>query len=97
MGVKTERNFITTNAVSNIMSVPRNPPLKYVDTSKGAQHLVEVKHNDYWKLGLYLACVSIINDIRPLNSHSFGVRLKLLGQISNSHSRPPPPPKSHSF
>ena len=32
--------------------------------------------------------------IRPLNSHSFGVRLKLLGQISHSHSRPP---KSHSF
>ena len=31
---------------------------------------------------------------RPLNSHSFGVRLKLLGQISHSHSRPP---KSHSF
>lgn len=42
MGTKTTRNFITTNAVTNIMSVPRNPPLKYVDTSKGSQHLVAV-------------------------------------------------------
>ena len=27
-----------------------------------------------------------VHDARPLNSHSFGVRLTLLGQISLSHS-----------
>lgn len=42
MGTKTSRNFITTNAVNTIMSVPRKPQSKYVDTPKGAQHLVEV-------------------------------------------------------
>ena len=26
-----------------------------------------------------------MDNLRPLNSHSFGVRLKLLGQISHSH------------
>ena len=31
---------------------------------------------------------------RPLKSHSFGVRLKLFGQISHSHSKPT---KSHYF
>ena len=44
MGTKTTRNFITTNAVNNIMSVPRKPPSKYVDSPKGTKHLVEVNN-----------------------------------------------------
>lgn len=43
MGTKTSRNFITTNAVTNILSVPRIPAPKYVDTPKGAKHTVEVR------------------------------------------------------
>lgn len=45
MATKTTRNFITTNAVTNIMSVPRKPASKYVDAPKGTQHLVEVCKN----------------------------------------------------
>ena len=43
MGTKTSRNFITTNAVNNILSVPRIPAPKYVDTPMGAKHTVEVR------------------------------------------------------
>lgn len=35
MGIKTNKNFITQNAVSNIMSVPKKPEKNLVDTKKG--------------------------------------------------------------
>jgi len=35
MGLKTTKNFITQNAVENIMSVPKKPDRNYVDTKKG--------------------------------------------------------------
>lgn len=62
MGTKTTRNFITTNAVNNIMSVPRKPPSKYVDSPKGTKHLVEesgmvpkyTKKKDYGQTPHYL-------------------------------------------
>ena len=38
MGVKSNKNFITTNAVENIMSVPKIPEKKYADTKNGATH-----------------------------------------------------------
>ena len=38
MGVKSNKNFITTNAVENIMSVPKKPEKKYADTKIGATH-----------------------------------------------------------
>ena len=42
MGSKTTKNFITTNAVNNIMSVPRKPAPKYVDTVMGTRCDMEV-------------------------------------------------------
>jgi hypothetical protein len=41
MGLRTTKNFITTNAVENIMSVPKNPEHVYVDTKKGDKHLLD--------------------------------------------------------
>lgn len=41
MGLKTEKNFITQNAVQNIMSVPKKPEKNYVDTRKGDKHLLD--------------------------------------------------------
>ncbi len=41
MGAKSTRNFIATNAVSNIMSVPRKPAIGYVDTALGSRHQLE--------------------------------------------------------
>lgn len=35
MGFKTTKNFITQNAMENIMSVPRKPNKNFVDTKKG--------------------------------------------------------------
>lgn len=35
MGSKSNKNYITTNAVNNIMAVPRKPAAKYVDTVSG--------------------------------------------------------------
>ena len=32
MGVKSNKNFITTNAVENIMSVPKKPAARFADT-----------------------------------------------------------------
>lgn len=41
MGLKTTKNFITTNAVENITSVPRKPEKKFVDTRIGdTQNLI---------------------------------------------------------
>lgn len=35
MGLQTRKNFITLNAMTNIMSVPRKPVKCYVDTKEG--------------------------------------------------------------
>jgi hypothetical protein len=35
MGSKSNKNYVTTNAVNNIMAVPRKPAAKYVDTVSG--------------------------------------------------------------
>ena len=42
MGAKSTRNFVTANAVYNVMSVPRKPAAKYVDTAGGTTHDLEV-------------------------------------------------------
>lgn len=41
MGLKTTKNFITQNAVSNIMSVPKKPEKNYCDTRIGDKHPLE--------------------------------------------------------
>ncbi|KAK3587935.1 hypothetical protein CHS0354_014450 [Potamilus streckersoni] len=41
MGLKTTKNFITTNAVQTITSVPRKPEKIYVDTRKGDKHYLD--------------------------------------------------------
>jgi len=38
MGLRTNKNFITENAVETIMSVPRKPQKVYVDTRRGDKH-----------------------------------------------------------
>ena len=35
MGIKTTKNFITTNAVENIMAVPKKPAKNFADTRHG--------------------------------------------------------------
>jgi hypothetical protein len=35
MGIKTTKNFITTNAVENIMAVPKKPATNFADTRNG--------------------------------------------------------------
>ena len=42
MGLKSNKNFINTNAVENIMSVAKKPQPKYVDTPGGTTNNVEV-------------------------------------------------------
>ena len=61
MGMKTNKNFITQNAVSNIMSVPKKPEKIFVDTNKGDKHSLipsglEPKyiHRDVSTLSLYV-------------------------------------------
>lgn len=41
MGLKTTKNFITQNAVENIMSVTKKPEKNYADTRKGDKHPLE--------------------------------------------------------
>lgn len=38
MGLRTNKDFITENAVQNIMSVPKKPVKNYVDTRRGDKH-----------------------------------------------------------
>jgi len=62
MGVKSNKNFITTNAVENIMSVPKKPAAKFADTRDGAIHDLEdsgltlkyVKKGNYGETPNYL-------------------------------------------
>ena len=42
MGLKSNKNFINTNAVENIMSVAKKPQPKYVDTPGGTTNNLEV-------------------------------------------------------
>ncbi|XP_026692710.2 enkurin-like [Ciona intestinalis] len=41
LGIRTNKNFINTNAVENIMSVTKKPLPKYVDTRCGDNNLLE--------------------------------------------------------
>lgn len=42
MGLKTTKDFITTNAVENIMSVPKKPEKNFVDTRGGDKQPLEL-------------------------------------------------------
>ena len=42
MGLKSNKNFIHTNAVENIMSVAKKPQPKYVDTPGGTTNNLDV-------------------------------------------------------
>ncbi|XP_020607842.1 enkurin-like [Orbicella faveolata] len=62
MGLNSTKNHITTNAVENIMSVPKKPEKKFADTRGGATHPLEpsgltpkyVNKKDYGKTPAYL-------------------------------------------
>lgn len=62
MGVTTNKNFITTNAVENILSVPKKPAANFADTRRGSTHPLEpsgltpkyMKKKDYGKTPNYL-------------------------------------------
>ncbi|XP_041103003.1 enkurin-like isoform X1 [Polyodon spathula] len=41
MGIQTKKNFIKTNAVETIMSVPKKPQPNYVDTRRGDKQLLD--------------------------------------------------------
>ena len=41
MGIRSNKNFINTNAVESIMSVPKKPVPKFVDTRHGDNNLLE--------------------------------------------------------
>lgn len=77
MGSKSTRNFITTNAVSTIMSVPRKPLAKYVDTAGGATHDLEVSACPQQGVWLPSLCV-IGNDCHSLNLQDSGLVPKYL-------------------
>lgn len=62
MGIRTNKNFINTNAVENIMSVPKKPLPKFVDTRRGDNNLLDasglvpkyIKKEEYGKVPEYL-------------------------------------------
>uniref|UniRef100_A0A8C2FMA7 Enkurin, TRPC channel interacting protein n=1 Tax=Cyprinus carpio TaxID=7962 RepID=A0A8C2FMA7_CYPCA len=62
MGLHTNKNFIKTNTVENIMAVPKKPQLGYARTKKGDKQLLEnsglvpkyVKKKDYGQTPEYL-------------------------------------------
>lgn len=62
LGIRTNKNFINTNAVENIMSVTKKPLPKYVDTRNGDNSLLDpsglvpkyTKKNDYGEVPDYL-------------------------------------------
>jgi len=62
MGIKSTKNFITTNAVENIMSVPKKPAANFVDTKKGDTQPLEIsglvpkylKRKDFGEVPEYL-------------------------------------------
>ena len=62
MGLRSTKNFVTTNAVENIMSVPKKPEKKFVDTRIGSTHNLDpsgltpkyVNKKDFGKTPIYL-------------------------------------------
>lgn len=62
MGIRSNKNFINTNAEESIMSVPRKPVPKYVDTRKGDSNMLErsglvpkyISKTDYGQMPDYL-------------------------------------------
>jgi len=62
MGIKSNKNFITANAVENIMSVPKQPASNFADTRGGSTHPLEpsgltlkyIKKKEYGKTPAYL-------------------------------------------
>nr|XP_015207455.1 PREDICTED: enkurin isoform X1 [Lepisosteus oculatus] len=62
MGIQTKKNFITANAIENIMAVPKKPQPTYVDTRRGDKQPLEtsglvpkfVKKKDYGHTPEYL-------------------------------------------
>lgn len=62
MGIKSNKDFVKTNAVENIMSVPKKPAANFVDTPYGSAHPLEpsglmpkyVKKKGYGETPLYL-------------------------------------------
>ena len=62
MGIKSNKNFINTNAVENIMSVPKKPAANFADTRVGSTHPLEpsgltpkyIKKKEYGKTPGYL-------------------------------------------
>merc|ERR1739841_68815 len=62
-GVKSNKNFINSNAVENIMSVPKQPACNYVDSKDGTIHNLETsgrtpcytKKKEYGKTPAYLS------------------------------------------
>jgi len=62
MGAKSNKNFIHTNAVENIMSVPKKPAANFADTKGGSTHPLEpsgltpkyIKKREYGKTPNYL-------------------------------------------
>lgn len=62
MGVKTNKDFVKTNAVESINAVAKKPTEKYVDTVKGATHALApsglvpryLQKKDYGKTPIYL-------------------------------------------
>lgn len=62
MGVKSNKNFINTNAVENILSVPKKPAANFADTRIGSTHPLEpsgltpkyVNKKEYGKTPVYL-------------------------------------------
>jgi hypothetical protein len=62
MGMRTNKNFITQNAVENIMAVPKKPERAMVDSRKGNKQLLEpsglepvfLQKKEYGKTPLYL-------------------------------------------
>lgn len=41
MGIHSNKNFIKTNAIENIMALPKKPRPTYADTKKGDKQLLE--------------------------------------------------------
>ncbi|KAM4687341.1 enkurin [Discoglossus pictus] len=62
MGVQTNKSFIKTNVAEAVMAVPKKPQPIFVDTKKGARHLLEtsglvpkyIKRKDYGSTPEYL-------------------------------------------
>ncbi|XP_055038076.2 enkurin [Misgurnus anguillicaudatus] len=62
MGIHSNKNFIKTNAIENIMALPKKPQPTYADTKKGDKKLLEnsglvpkyIKKKDYGQTPEYL-------------------------------------------